>query len=134
MSTGCPSIWRRLARRSSFLVVVLALACQIGAGGLTPPQAAAAGQASVLDAAMVFCVAGQTKPTQDLPPLRHSLVEPAIMQAGAAALHSPCLPGAGPSLPPMPRARFARAMLPQVRAPPARTEATAYPRGPPILI
>jgi len=113
------------------LAAVLALACQIASGG---SAGTTGGGVSALDAATVFCQAGHGSRDRDVPPLRHRVGDAAILQAGAAHHTQAAVVDAGPFVPALAWAAYARVVLPEARAPPAWRVASFEPTGPPRLV
>jgi hypothetical protein len=113
------------------LAVVLALAGQIGCAAALEPDGGWQSSLAALDAATILCQGAHHDDGDG--PRRHHAVDPAIVQASAAAaLHAAILDSAPAYAPPAVRSTL-HAGLSQARAPPALFLRAAYPRGPPRL-
>jgi hypothetical protein len=120
------------ARTLRVLVAVLAIACQVGAGGASAMADAPDPQVALLAATAVLCQ-GNAQPANDHDaPQRHRHVPAqAILGALSTHGHAAALVNAVPALPTPASCRIGEVTLPGARAPPGLYAASSLPRGPP---
>ena len=135
MFTGLTKRFRRPMRLSGLFAVVVALVSQLALGAVIAPAEALPTQLAALDAAIVLCHPGHSPRGPDVPPRPHRAPDCALCPLSAALALQAVVPTPAPILPAPDGGLILRTgARPPVRAPPGRAIATAYPRGPPLLL
>ena len=126
---GCATLFR-------VLVLVTALACQVGVGGLVSASSDTPGSPSAsLAAASVFCQSGHHTGAPDAPVRHRHVPEQAIVSLVSADSQSAALLAGSPPCPdPVSGSIGKRISLPGARAPPPRYLSASLPRGPPDTV
>jgi hypothetical protein len=134
MAFVASNCWPRVTQFFGSIAVVLALAAQICAGALAPPDPASATPRAALNAAMVLCLGGNHPSKGGLPPVHHHIPDLAIAAEGHHFVqHAAVSDGNGALPPPPPRLAFYTG-VPEARGPPTRFAASSYPTGPPFYL
>ena len=124
--------WLRYKTRLARLVAVaFALACQISAGAAVPMQDAAEAQSRLVTSAAIFCQSGTHPARRDGAPLHRQVPDHGLCRVLSTHSHAMAVLDDAPVLPAPATVRTGGANLPGARAPPTRSLAAAFPRGPP---
>ncbi len=132
-STMAQDASRWFSRAARLLTIVLALACQIGAGAAAADDAAVSPR-DALRAAMVLCLAGNHPAKDGVPAHHRHLADQAVACASHHAGQPAAMPDGAGALPPPSASLAAWAGVPQARGPPAQRAASFYPTGPPTYL